>query len=168
MPMRRLCITLLCGLVAVPAAVAATRATGDGVLELNGVNGVVAVNATRGALWGQVDSGKVVLTDPIAGDGDLLVSGCEKKVPGVTEHTTICTGTNIHFRSTCGKYRLWFNGSGIDFTAVGVGRATLTGNILADDTGDYALDGGKWNSVGWKPFSITFGVQPPAASPTSP
>src|SRR5690349_15577960 len=37
MPMRRLCLILLCGLVAVPAAYAAAGATGDGVLELRAV-----------------------------------------------------------------------------------------------------------------------------------
>src|SRR5690349_10949931 len=35
--MRRLCLTLLVGLVAVPTAVAASRAAGDGVLELRAV-----------------------------------------------------------------------------------------------------------------------------------
>ena len=78
MPMRRLCLILLCGLVAVPAALAAARATGDGVLELQqGQRHGASSRAPRGTLWGQIDKGKLVVTDPIVGDGQVLVSGAE-------------------------------------------------------------------------------------------
>ena len=162
MPMRRLCLILLCGLVAVPAALAAARAPGDGVLELSKVDGLVVVTGTHGTLWGQMDKGKLVVTDPIVGDGQVLVSGWEFKKPGLVDGTTVYTGTDLHFRVTGGKYKLRLQGTGIDFTAVGVGTAQLSGDVLADDPGVFALDSGKSIAVPAFPATrlVTFGVQP--------
>ena len=87
--MRRLCLTLLCGLVAVPAALAASSATGDGVLELKAATGTVVLTGVRGTVWGQMDKGKLVVTDPVAGDGAIYVSGAENVTPGRTEGVTV-------------------------------------------------------------------------------
>jgi hypothetical protein len=169
--MRRLCFILLACLVAVPAAYAATQATGDGVLELRAVDGTVVVNGTRGSLWGQMDKGKLVVTDLSPGDGLLLVSGAELVKPSLTDpNTIIYRGNNIHFRVTGGKYKLVFKGTSIDLTAVGVGTVQLTGDVLSDDPGRYAVDGGKWIPVLYAPRFVQFGVQPatvggPSASP---
>jgi len=161
MSMRRLCLTLLAALVAVPAAVAASHAAGDGVLELRAVYGNVAVVGTRGIVYGQMDSGKLIVTDPLGGDGGIFVSGAERTRPGLNDDVTIYAAKNIHFRVTGGKYKLQFvHGSGIDFTAVGVGTALLTGDLTAEDTGQYAIDGGKWIEVPWLQRSVTFGEQP--------
>jgi hypothetical protein len=74
---------------------------------------------------------------------------------------TIYSGTNIHFRVTGGRYRLQFvKGTGVDFTAVGVGQALLTGDVTVDDAGQYAVDGGKWVDVPWLPRSVAFGTLP--------
>jgi hypothetical protein len=163
MSMRRLCLILLCGLVAVPAALAAVGTTGDGVLELSKVNGTVVVNGSRGTLWGQIDRGRVVVTDPFSGDGRVLVSGYENHWPGAIEGTTVYSGTDVRFRVTGGKYKLVIKGAGIDFTAIGVGSAQLSGDVLADDPGNYVLDSGKWIPVPFFPASrlITFGVATP-------
>src|SRR5258708_36687256 len=101
--MRRLCLTLLCGLVAVPAALAATDATGDGVLELKAATGTVVLTGVRGTAWGQMDKGKLVVTDPVVGDGTVYVSGAETGTPGKTEGVTVYWGRDIHFRATAGK-----------------------------------------------------------------
>jgi hypothetical protein len=159
--MRRLCLTLLCGLVAVPAAFAAAGATGDGVFELKGANGRVVLNGTRGAVWGQMDKGTLTVTDPVYGDGTIFVSGAEKVTPGTTESVNVYIGKDIHFRVTAGKVKLAFRGTGVDFTAVGVGTVRMLGDAFADEIGKYSLDSGKWNSVPvtqW--ISIGFGVQP--------
>lgn len=170
MSMRRLCLILLCGLVAVPAALAAVSTPGDGVLELSKVNGTVVVTGTRGTLWGQIDKGRLVVSDPIIGDGQVLVSGAETKRAGVLDGTTVYSGTDIRFRVTGGRYRLSLKGSGIDLTAVGVGTAQLAGDLLAETPGNYALDSGKWIPVPYFPASrlVLFGVQPtPAGSPSA-
>jgi hypothetical protein len=160
--MRRLCLTLLCSLLAVPAALAATRATGDGVLELKSAGGVMILTGTRGTVWGQMDSGKLVVTDPVFGDGAIYVSGAETITPGKTDNVTVYSGKDLHFRVTGGKYRLAFKGLGIDLTAVGVGSAQLTGDAFTDP-GDYALDNsGKWKPIPVFTWTVRFGVQPVA------
>jgi hypothetical protein len=163
--MRRLCLTLLCGLVAVPAAVAATHATGDGVLEIQNGAGIIVLNTTRGTVWGQLGRGKLVATDPLAGDGVVFVSGAERTIPGVAENTTTYIGRDLRFRVTGGKTRLWFKaGAGLDLTAVGVGSAQFTGDAFAVDAGDYAVDSGKWKPVPvYATITVPFGVAPAPA-----
>jgi hypothetical protein len=179
MPMRRLVITLLCGLLVAPAAAfAASHAVGDGVLELRAVAGTVVIGRdlpARGTLWGQMDKGTLRVTDPVYGDGQILVSGYERKwtIPPATIDGPVVTaywGKNLHFRVTGGKYKLGFSGAGIDLTAVGIGVALLDGDETVDDAGDYAVDGGKWNAVPVfslpKQFrAVAFGDQPPAQTP---
>ena len=168
MPMRRLCLILLCGLVAVPAALAAASTPGDGVLELKKADANIIVAGTRGTLWGQMDKGRLIVTDPIAGDGAIYVSGAEK-THSVSDAVTIYSGVDIHFRVTAGKYRLNLKGTGIDFTAVGLGTAQLSGDVLAVDPGNYSLDSGKWIPVPFFPATriVQFGV-PPTTAPSTP
>jgi hypothetical protein len=162
--MRRLCLTLLCCLVAVPAALAAANATGDGVLELSNVTGNVVLAGSRGTVWGQMSTGKLTVTDPVVGDGVIYVSGAESVLPGKTESVTIYQGKDLHFRVTGGRYKLAFKGSGIDLNAVGVGYALLTGEVRAADPGEYAVDNsGKWNPVPVYQTRVNFPSAPPSA-----
>lgn len=164
LPMRRLCvITLLCGLVAVPTAIAASRATGDGVLEVFNAYGVVTVNGTRGTAWGQMGKGQLIVTDYVAGDGQVLVSGADSTIVP-TSNVTIYSGKDIHFRVTGGRYKLRFTGSDISLAAVGVGTAKLTADTTVDDPGDYALDGGKRVAMPLVQRIVSFPVVP-ATSP---
>jgi hypothetical protein len=174
--MRRILVTLLCALAAVPAALAGSNAAGDGVLELKGVYGKVTIGKeiqpARGLLWGQMDSGRLTVEDPIPGDGRIFVSGWDTKsttpaspIDGTLAQTTY-TGTNIHFRITGGKYRLIFKGAGIDLTAIGSGAAILNASEAAFDAGYYAVDSGDWTPA---PLNIVktvpFGTQTPAPTP---
>jgi len=176
--MRRLLVILLASLAVVPAALAAQRASGDGVLELKSADGrvVIGTNAlpARGILWGQMDNGKLVVVDPVPDDGNqILVSGYDKK-PTMTvtdSGSTVTTywGTNLHYRVTGGKYRLVFEGVGIDLTAIGVGTAYLTGDPDVFDAGYYAVDSGKWvpmpvSLLSTKPLAVAF----PGSAPQSP
>lgn len=162
--MRRLLFTLLCGLLLAPAALAGARASGDGVLELQAVNATVVTITGKGALWGQVDQGRLYVTDPIETDGLVYVSGADRAPRTVGDTTTVYTGKNMHFRITGGTYKLTFvKSTGIDLTAVGVGKTLMTGDPTASTTGTYALDGGKWTPVPLlrTPAPVLFGVQPP-------
>ena len=159
MPMRRLCLILLCGLVAAPVAVASARATGDGLLELRGVDATsLVISGTRGTLWGQMDSGRLMVTDPATGDGQIYVTGADRSHP-VNDNVTIYWGKDIHFRVTGGKYRLSFKGSGIDLSAVGVGTMSILGDFNSLSPGRYAVDG-KWADVPFVSRTVSFGVQP--------
>jgi hypothetical protein len=161
--MRRLCLTLLCGLVVIPTAVAASQATGDGVLEFQKVDATVAVYGQRGTIWGQMDKGRLVVTDPNPLDGTVNVSGADSTTPGLTDNTTIYIGKNIHFRIS-GKYALKLVGKGIDFAAVGIGTAKFTGDYNSLDPGQYAIDDGDWQDVGFVLRAVKFGV-PPVTAP---
>jgi hypothetical protein len=166
--MRKVALALLCGLVAVPAAVAALRAPNDGVIELGNVNAwSLTLSGTRGTVWGQMDRGKLIVTDPIVGDGKIYVSGAEKTriVPVDDGTVTVYTGTDIHFRVTGGKYKLAFRPTGldtgtrgVDLTAVGVGVADVTGDAFATKTGDYSIDGGDWTPVPQLRHLIPYGT----------
>jgi len=168
-PMRRLLLTLLASLIVVPAAYAAARAQGDGVFELKAVYGTVQIGTNtqpaRGVLWGQMDSGKMRVVDPVPGDGAILVSGAENRTYGLTPdglRVTIYSGRDLHFRVTGCKYNLVFNGSGIDLTAVGVGVAYLDGDDNAVDAGYYAVNSGDWAPMPTyrlKPVPVPFSDQ---------
>jgi hypothetical protein len=163
--MRRLCITLLCGLVTVPAAMAAVRATGDGTLELSNVSGTAIITGTRGTLWGQMQRGKLIVTDYFAGDGSILVSGWDVRrplpAPAGSESLTFYSGRELHFRVTGGRYRLRLQqGVGVNLTAVGVGSAYVIADPLVYDPGDYAIDGGKPVAMPLSGRTVYFGVQP--------
>lgn len=157
--MRRLCLTLLCGLLTIPAAaLAASRAASDGVLELRGVSGNVTLIGQRGTVWGQLDKGRLVVTDPVSGDGEIYVTGADRTRP-VSENITVYVGSGLHFRVVGGKYKLAFQkASGLDLTAVGVGNALVIGDITLDKTGAYSLDGGKWVPVPYFQRSVQFGT----------
>jgi hypothetical protein len=167
--MRRLCIILFACLLAAPAALAARTQAGDGVLELQSVYGDVTINA-KGVLWGQMDKGSLTVTDPLAGDGDILVTGYDKTPKVLVDGSTLYTGRDLHFRITGGAYKLQFSGgAGIDLTTVGVGKATIIPDITVPDDGDYALDGGKWKPVPLvDPLSVHFGVKPVPPPTTGP
>lgn len=142
---------------------AATRATGDGVLEVFHGYGVVTLAGTRGTAWGQIAKGQLIVTDYIAGDGSILVSGADDVNP-ISANVTVYSGKDMRFRVTGGRYKLRFNGSDINLSAVGVGSARLAGDPDADDAGDYAIDG-KRVSVPLTPRTVTFGVQPITPAP---
>jgi hypothetical protein len=175
--MRKVCLVLLCGFAAVPAALAATGASNDGALELNKVNAFsLTITASRGTLWGQMDRGKLIVTDPVLGDGKILVSGADKApkiIPVDNGTVTVWQGTDIHFRVTGGRYKLVFKplttndtaAKGIDLTAVGVGVADLTGDVFAAKTGEYSVDGGDWTTVPFVHRQIQFGT--PATTTTT-
>jgi len=166
--MRKASIILLCGLILAPGALAAGRvsgATGDGVLELRDVNATKANIFAKGAIWGQLDQGQLKVTDPNPDDNiTAQVSGAESKRATTDPGVTIYTGKNIHFRFTGNRYiKFSIVGSGIDVTAVGVGRTYLVGDPEWYDDGDYALDNGKWQAVPLLPKLVLFGTQPTSA-----
>jgi hypothetical protein len=158
---------MLCSLLAVPAAFAATRASGDGVFELKDVDAYrVVITGTRGAIWGQIDKGTLKVTD-LNLDDNLApqVSGAESTQSTLDPGVKIYSGKNIHFRFTGGKYKFSITGTGIDVTAVGVGQAALTGDPDSFDPGYYAVDDGKWVQVPLLRKLVTFGVQPVTTGP---
>ncbi len=163
--MRRLTLILLAGLVVVPAALAASGASGDGALELRAVYGNVTISGD-GVLWGQMDKGALTVNDPTAGPGDVSVTGADKPSRTLPDGSVLYVGRDLTFRINGTGYKLQFtNGNGIDLTTVGVGKATIVPSLTVVDDGDYALDGGKWKSVPiLDPLNVRFGAPKPTGT----
>jgi hypothetical protein len=171
LPMRRLCVILLAAGCLVPAALAASTAVGDGTLAAANVNGTVTIVA-RGAIWGQIDKGSITILDrdPDVGP-DPRVSNFESSQPGAALGSIVYTGSNLHFQiGGGGRYRIDLNGSGIDFTAVGTGRARLAGSWLASSVGRYAVGDDAWLPVAYQgtPAATSWIVFPADTDASSP
>ena len=128
----------------------ARRAAGDGVLELRDVNATKADIYAKGAVWGQLDYGKLKVTDFDPDDNiTAQVSGAESKrttrEPGVTiytrqEHPLPLHGQRLH---QVQHHRLGHRRHGGRLRPRAARSATRSGY----DDGDYALDNGKWQPV---------------------
>ena len=65
--------------------------------------GTIVLTGTRGTVWGQMDGGKLIVTDPLAGDGGVFVSGAEI-VKQIGDTVTSYSGKDLRFRVTGGRY----------------------------------------------------------------
>jgi hypothetical protein len=130
-------------LLAVPAtALAVGGGAGDGTLAVSGASGNVGI-ASRGALIGQIDRGKVIfIEDPDAKDGKApVVWGYENK-RDLSDTKSLYSGTDIRFRIIGGFFRVRVIGSGMDLSLVGRGSVTLGPAPGLLTLGTYSLNGG--------------------------
>jgi hypothetical protein len=148
--MRRLVLfTVLAFSLAVPVAGLAAGGD-DGTLSVRNGAGVVRLNFTGSAV-GRITQGRLVATDPVAGDGDgVVVWGCNSRKYDSSTGSTVCTGDSIRFRAIGGKYRVVLRGSGISLSVVGRGTGLLDGTgedpeVLHD--GVYSLNDQPYRSL---------------------
>jgi hypothetical protein len=93
---------------------------------------------------------------------------------------TIYSGKDITFRGVSGRYKIVISAAtGVDFLAVGVGKAWLKADSTLGPVGTYTVDGAKMQSLPvtpaaalqagatWAGLVVPFGVQPTATT-TSP
>jgi hypothetical protein len=125
-------LVLICMLaLLVPAASAGNAQRGDGTLSIRDGRGSVVVQA-RGAVIGQLSrlerGGKLVIEDPVEGDGS------EPRVVGAdwarerADGTLVYGGKGIRFRVIGGRFVLRVtNVVGLQLSVVGKGRVTLDG-----------------------------------------
>lgn len=141
--MRKLVLTLLVLLLAVPAVSAAAllRKVGDGTLSVEDGTGRVVLIA-RGGVIGRFDSGSVTIQDRTPNDAfDAKVWGAtrllgERVLGDAGERWS---GTNVRFRLIGGEFRIVIAGRGIDLSAVGNGNVFLEGEGRLP--GVFSLDG---------------------------
>jgi hypothetical protein len=94
---------------------------------------------------------------------------------------TIYSGKDITFRGVSGRYKLAISSAtGIDFLAVGVGKAWLKADPTAGPAGTYTVDGSKMQTLPvaptvappagttWAGQVVQFGVQPTTTTTASP
>jgi hypothetical protein len=129
--------------LAVPAgAQAVGGGAGDGTLEVTGATGIVGI-ASRGALIGQLDRGRVIfIDDPDAKDSkEPVVWGYESK-RDLSDTKALYSGTDIRFRVIGGFFRVKVIGTGMDLSLVGRGSVTLGPALSLLTLGTYSLNGG--------------------------
>jgi hypothetical protein len=169
--MRRLLFTLLLILVCVPAALASGSASGDGALSVLNASGTITVIG-KGTIYGQIDKGTLTVTDSDPASPSMQVVSAVHTRPAAT-HVTVYSGKNITFREAGGRYKIVISAAtGIDFLAVGVGKAWLKADPSVADPGIFTVDGKKQQALPdappvtppagtvWPGLAVQFGVQP--------
>lgn len=164
-PMRSFLTFALLVALAVPATSAArTRGPNDGTLSVRDARGVITIQA-RGAVIGSFAQGKVIIVDPVEGDGTgPIVSGEEIYRP-IDEKTDFYRGTNVRFRIIGGRFTIRVQGRGINLSLVGKGNVTVNGtgaveDGLADD-GSYSVNGGDYFAIPDLAFSFPLSATSP-------
>jgi hypothetical protein len=149
--LRAFLVAVLIAVVAPTAALASSppppTPTDDGTLVVkNATNddkraSVVYLNRFNGAIVGQIDQGRLVVTDPDPND-DVVpdVTGAESE-HDVSDRVKIYTGTDIRFRAVGGTFTLKIYGRGVDVNAVGQGTVTLASSLFTQKRGQYSIDG---------------------------
>lgn len=151
----------------VPVATAAEAQRGDGTLSIRDGRGTVVVHA-RGAVIGQVArlerGGKLVIEDPVEGDGsDPRVIGADW-VRARDDGTPVYGGKGIRFRLLGGRFVLRVtNAVGLQLSVVGRGTVTIdgAGSLAGGSDGFYSLNGEPAQSLPDEPQ--TFPIRPPVA-----
>jgi hypothetical protein len=130
-------------LLGVPAgANAVGGGAGDGTLAVSGASGSIGI-ASRGALIGQLDRGRVIfIDDPDAKDSkEPVVWGYETK-RDISDTKALYSGTDIRFRIIGGFFRVKVTGTGMDLSIVGRGSVTLGPAVGLLTLGTYSLNDG--------------------------
>jgi hypothetical protein len=138
--MKALLIALAVIALGVPAAAAApTFEPADGTLSVRDGRGTFVVNA-RGGIIGSFARGRVVITDPVDGDGTGPIVSGDDWHKDRTDITTVYGGTRVRFRLIGGSFKFRVIGSGVNLAVVGRGTVTLNGQGT-DDDGTYSVNG---------------------------
>ena len=144
--MRRLLIALALVALAVPAAAAGVRLDpADGTLSVRDGRGTFTVNA-RGGVIGSFARGRVIITDPVDGDGTGPIVSGDDWHKDRSDTTTVYGGTRVRFRLIGGSFRIRVVGVGVNLAVVGRGTVTLNGQGT-DDDGTYSVDGATYAPV---------------------
>jgi hypothetical protein len=165
--MRRLVLIVLAVGLGVPSGASALQEMpGDGSLVVDNARGLVTVRA-RGGIIGRFDSGRLVIEDPIEGDGSGPIVYGADRIRELGPRTTLYIGEDIRFRLIGGSYRVSVNAYGMDISAVGRGTAMLDGSGFTDQPGRFQINGGTWQSMPDTATRYTLGVSTQQTSTTT-
>jgi hypothetical protein len=147
--MRRLGLVAAALMLAIPTAISFARPMppGDGTLVIKGGRGTIILQV-KGAVIGKMGNGKLTLTDNDPYDENSpFVRGRLQRKTELTDQTTVYKGQYIRYRMVEGSYRLKFEGSGIQLSAVGRGWVTFDGDDRYDTDGVYSLNGEEFQPI---------------------
>jgi hypothetical protein len=156
--MRRLFIVCaLCALALPASALAYTSGAADGTLVVrNGSSDdfstpVVRLVGFHGAIFGQIDGGRIVIDDLTPNDTYLpQVTNATAHIISADTNKQAWKGQNMRFRIDGGKYTISLYGVGIDLNAVGspaTGKVWLQGSATLASDGKYSIDGADFRSL---------------------
>jgi len=144
--MRRLLVILGVLALAAPAAsVAGKRDPSDGTLSVRNGRGIFTING-KGVIIGSFVHGKVLITDPIDGDGTGPIVSGDDWHKDRDDKTTVYAGTKVRFRLVGGTFRVRVVGTGVNLSVVGKGQVTLNGAGTLDN-GSYSVNGAPYADV---------------------
>jgi hypothetical protein len=147
MPMRRFLPILLVLALALPAAAWALKALpGDGSLVVDNARGVVIVRA-KGGIIGRFDSGRLIVEDPIEGDGSGPIVYGADRIRELGPKSTLYIGEDVRFRLIGGLYRVQIQAIGVDVSAVGRGTVVLDGSGFTEQPGRFSINGGSFQPM---------------------
>ena len=163
--MRRFVPLVMILALALPAAAWGLKALpGDGTLVVDNGRGSVVVRA-RGGILGRFDTGRLIVDDPVEGDGTGPVVFGASRVRDLGNGRTVYSGDNIRFRMIGGLYRVQVNAIGIDISAVGRGTVTLDATGFTDFPGRFSLDGGVFQPLPGHATTYSLGQAQTSNSP---
>ena len=167
--MRLLLVPLLFLCAAFPLAASAARgAPVDGSLAVRDGRGKVQLNV-KGSLIGRYANGSLTIEELTFDGADPVVRGYRTVKWGRNGNVRTYTGKNVRFRLIGGKYRVVFNGRGLNFSLVGRGRAMLDGNGSVDRgifyDGFYSLNGAEEESLPDDQTWMNLAAPPPPPPP---
>jgi hypothetical protein len=158
--MRRHLIAFAVLALALPATAVGMKAdAADGTLSVRQGHGTFVINA-RGGIIGSFARGRVVITDPIDGDGTGPIVSGDDWHKERSDTTTVYGGTKVRFRLIGGKFMIKVVGSGVSLAVVGQGKVTLNGEGT-DDDGMYSVNGGAYEAVPALPFQFPLNASSP-------
>lgn len=160
--MRRLLLITVVLLLGVPAlAGAGRRVPGDGTLEVQSGRGLVDVQA-RGGIIGRFDTGRLIIDDPIEGDGSgPIVYGAER-IRELGPTRTLYIGEDVRFRLIGGGWKVRIIAVGMWVSVVGRGQAVLDdGEPSFTDSGRFSVNGGPFQPMPTAPTRVRLGLLPP-------
>ena len=136
---RLLPIAALVALLLPSLGTATPHNMGDGTLSVRDGRGKFTITA-KGGVIGSFARGRVVITDPVDGDGTGAIVSGDDWHKERSETTTVYGGRNVRFRLIGGAFKILVNGRGVNMSVVGRGQATVNGEGTLDD-GSYSLNG---------------------------
>ena len=142
------CLLLLALVAVAGSSQARTVAQDDGCLAVTAGRGIVSVNA-KGFLLGRFDQGQIDIEDPLEGDGNVRVTGFDKKRL-LTDTKTRYVGSLVRFRAS-GLFKVRIEALGMDFSLAGKGTATLSSDGFVD-AGIYSTDSQSFCETRFQPI----------------
>jgi hypothetical protein len=151
--MRQLVVVVALLALALPSAsLAGKQDLSDGTLSVRDGRGIFLVSG-KGGVIGSIRSGRVVITDPVSGDGTGPIVSGDDWHKYRTDTTTVYGGTRVRFRMIGGAFKIKVVGAGVNLSVVGRGTVTMTGAGSLDD-GDYSVNGDPYTPV--PGFTLSF------------